>query len=88
MNYERLPEGLRAGMMNYIDNGVLPGSFLQAVLSNNLTESFARADDKNRVRMFEIVSFMYNEAPASCWGSKEKVRKWVDRRGLNELKRK
>ncbi len=39
-----------------------------------------RADDTNRGRMFDIVAFLYNEAPGACWGSREKVQKWLDER--------
>ena len=61
----------------YINHGIEPGSFLQAVLENNLMESFRRADIENRHRLFEICSFIYNELPMSCHGSSEKVEKWL-----------
>lgn len=78
LNYNLLPEHLREGSKRYIEYGILPGDFLQAVICNNLRESFARADDINIPRMFDIVSFFYNEAPQPCWGTKEKMNKWID----------
>ena len=77
MNYSKLPGSLAPGMERYIEHGIQPGSFLTAVLCNNLKESFAQADDFNQQLMFEIVSWMYNEAPLMCWGSPARVRKWI-----------
>lgn len=79
VNYDGLPEGLKGGMMRYIEYGIPPGLFLQAVLKNDLADSFAQADNFNRPLMFEIVRWLYNEAPALCWGSVEKFNKWIDR---------
>jgi len=77
INYDKLPEHIRAGFRVYIEEGQLPGGFIQAVLRNDLRESFARADDVNILRMFDIVKFMYNEAPARCWGSQAHIEAWV-----------
>ena len=78
MIYGGLPVGLREGVQRYIEHGVIPGDFLQAVISNDLKESFGKADIHNRERMFDIVSWFYNNAPAECWGSKEKMIAWSE----------
>jgi len=69
LNYNGLPESLRGGMQRYFEHGIEPGSFLMAVLANNLIGAFACADENNRARMFEIVSWIYNEAPRGACGS-------------------
>jgi len=79
-DYSKLPGSLQNGMKRYIEEGVIPGHFLRAVLENNLSESFARADDMNRLHMYDIVSWMYNEAPIDCWGSEKKVKAWIEMR--------
>ena len=76
INYEKLPELLRGGMQRYIEKGIIPGDFLQAVICNDLKESFGRADEGNIARMFDIVSFFYNEVPHHIWGSKERMTAW------------
>ena len=81
INYDLLPEHTRGEVKRYIEHGVPPGDFLQAVLRNNLMEAFMRADDTNIARMFDIVSFFYNEAPIDCWGSKENIKKWIKEKG-------
>lgn len=76
-NYNLLPKHIRGGVQRYIEGGVKPGHFLQAVICNDLKESFIKADDTNIARMFDIVCFFYNEAPYDCWGSKEKMLQWM-----------
>lgn len=83
INYKMLPEGLRGGMKRYIENGIKPGDFLQAVICNKLRESFARADFVNSVRMYDIVEFLYGEAPSTCCGSVEIMNDWIEKGGLN-----
>ena len=79
INYDRLPFGLRGAVYRYVEFGVPPGDFLTAVLCNDLRAACGLADDNNRGRLFEIVSWFYNEAPEPCWGSPERVRAWVER---------
>ena len=73
IDYSKLPEHIRQGVRLYIEKGVRPGGFLSAVITNNLVESFARADRINRDKMSDIVNFLYWEAPRKCWGSEEKM---------------
>jgi len=76
-NYEKIPEHIRESVKGYVEKGIPVGSFLTAVICNDLRESFAMADDINRDRMFDIVSFFYNEPPITCWGSRENMDKWI-----------
>lgn len=88
MNYDILPEHCRGGMRRYIENGIPPGSFLTAVLENNLVEAFGRADQINQERLRDYCLWLYNEAPAMpirSWGSREIVRQWIDAGGMAGL---
>lgn len=69
INYKVLPESMRGGAERHIEYGIFPGSFMQAVICNDLQEAFGRADDINRELMFDNVCFWYNEAPSNCHGS-------------------
>lgn len=84
IDYSKLPEHIRQAAKLYIEKKVKPGSFLSAVISNKLVESFAQADDINRSRLFDIAGFFYDEAPSRCWGSEEKMKLWIERRAENE----
>lgn len=72
-----LPEHMRGGMQRYIENRIEPGSFLKAVLCNDLMEAMGWADDINRHRVFGICMWLYNYAPPACYGSPENVRAWL-----------
>src|SRR6266702_2435822 len=76
MNYSSIAH-IVPSIDRYVNNRIPAGGFLQAVLSNDLKEACARADNQNRYLLFEIVGYLYNEIPASCWGSPERVENWL-----------
>ena len=78
VDYTLLPSHIRQGMELWIEYGVPPGDFLQAVIRNDLVDSFARADEKNILEMFHIAGFMYNEAPGPCWRTAEAIEQWPE----------
>jgi hypothetical protein len=55
------------------------GGFLYAILSNNLTERFAMADEENKRDIEEILQYCYWNIPAICWKTPEKVEKWLNK---------
>jgi len=71
-----LPERFRESIERWILEGIPPGRFLEAVLANDLKESFARADDVSVVELPGLVSWLYNHAPMNCWGSREIMDSW------------
>ena len=72
-----IPPHMIGAIKRYIVNGIQPGSFLTAVLSNDLKEAFARADSENSAAMQGWVQFLYNYAPSGCWGSPGRVSDWL-----------
>lgn len=74
---DRVPPLVLDSLDRYVEHHIAPGSFLLAVLENNLSESFGCADMQNRYALFDIVSYIYNELPMMCWGNEEKVREWL-----------
>jgi len=85
-NYDKIPEHCRGGMRRYVEEGVIPGEFLQAVICNDLVESFGRADDINSDRLRDYAGFLYNEIPSLSWGSKEKMRAWAKMKETEPIK--
>ena len=67
-----------AEIARYVYVRIPTGSFLYAVLTNNLKESFALADEENKRDLEEIVQYCYNNIPHNCWGSPEKVKRWLE----------
>ena len=71
-----IPAYMVGGIVRWIVNGIPPGDFLTAVLSNDLKGACERADDTNQHLLFIYCNFFYNYAPSQCWGSPEKVLAW------------
>lgn len=68
------PEIYRA-LRDYVERGIPPsGHFVNALLENDLVLSVRYADPDNRRRLDEYVLYLYNEIPANCWGSPEKIK--------------
>jgi hypothetical protein len=66
------------GLDKWAQLGIPVGSFLEAVLTNDLKRAMFGADDENREAIFDIVSYAYNELPSGCWGSPERVAAWYE----------
>lgn len=83
----KVPIGLHAGLVNYIEHHRQPGSFLLAVLENNLVGALRRGDDVSRASLQDIVAFLFFDAPAYCWGSKDRVTAWLAARDAEEQRK-
>ena len=75
-----VPETLHDGLRNYLVHGYRPGSFLMAVLRNDLAGAVARADDESAAGLAATVRFLFNYAPAWCWGAEDRVLMWLEAR--------
>jgi hypothetical protein len=71
------PPSVVRSVSNYLHHGLEPGSFVRACLENDLRGAFANADHQNRLCLFDIVSYLYNDIPSTCWGSVERVKAWL-----------
>lgn len=85
---ENIPRHMWQGVQLYVEQGIPPGSFLTAVLSNDLKGAFMRADEMNLAAMRKWVQFMYWDMPSDAQGSREKVEAWIAHGGLNGLQQK
>jgi len=72
----RIPQITKESLDRYA-RGFPTGGFLKAVLENNLMEAMSSADASNREALYEIVMYVYNKMPMDCWGSPEKVKRWL-----------
>lgn len=77
-----IPSHMHGAVERYIMHGIPGGSFLNAVLSNDLQGAFARADLENQHAMHGWAQFIYNYLPASAHGSPEQVAEWIASGGL------
>lgn len=74
----QIPSYMMEGLTDYVKRGVPPGGFLTAVICNDLKEAVGRADEDNFHNIQAYVGYFYNVAPAECWGSAERMNKWID----------
>jgi hypothetical protein len=77
-----IPERMCPGIVRYIEQGVIPGNFLQAIIKDSLKEAVMYADDENVANIPAYVNYFYNHAPSDCWGSEETMRAWHEKGGL------
>jgi hypothetical protein len=78
-DYSRIPVHMADAAKRYVEHGEIWGDFLEAVFSNNFVGIMHRADDINSASLREWAEFLYWEVPEGCWGSKERVRAWVEK---------
>lgn len=75
-----IPERMMGGIERYLEHGIEPGSFLTAVIHNNLAEAVGCADEENMANLPAYVAFFHNEAPSTSWGSEERMQQWIKAR--------
>lgn len=75
-----VPENLRPGLQRFIESGIPVGSFLDAVLRNDLTNAVLRADPITFQHLPTVVRWLHNFAPANCHGNENHVVGWMDAR--------
>ncbi len=73
-----IPHEILMGLARYINQRILPGGFLRAVLSNDLMGAVCRADPDSLAALQHICKFLYNHCPSPCHGSKEKMIAWIE----------
>lgn len=80
IDYSDLPDHMQDAMRLYMERGIEPGSFLMAVLCNDLMGAVSRADHINASRLKDYAAWLYNNAPPQSFGSREKVGRWIESR--------
>jgi hypothetical protein len=78
-----IPEHMHEAVSTWIEKGeyhpVMMGTFLRAVLSNDFMRIVASADEHNTKAIVGWAHFLYNYAPAPCFGSLDKMLAWHDK---------
>lgn len=75
-----IPGHTQLALSAYVEEGIIPGGFLTAILCNDLFGAVARADALNLSCMGDICKFIYNRLPQGAWGSAEIMRDYVARK--------
>lgn len=75
----QVPEQNHSALINYVTLGIPAGSFLEAVLRNDLREACACADIDNQLRLWWTVEWIYSHVPSIAWGSLDNYVAWIQK---------
>ena len=77
-----VPKHLLSCLDRYVEHGTDPGSFLRAVLENDLFAAMRSAHPATVHASKDLVKYISAELPCACYGSKRAVADWVRYGGL------
>ena len=80
----KIPNHLKGGLRRYLDNRIRPGSFLEAIITNDLYGAYRTADGESLRGLPEILAYLYWDAPSNSWGSIAKFEAWASSKGREE----
>lgn len=83
INYGMIPPHMHKSVRRYVEHHIKPGHFLTFLLQNDFINAIGYADDINRRNITNWVKFLRNELPRGCWGSKEKVKDWLEKKEIS-----
>lgn len=72
-----IPESVLHALEGYVEYGLPPGDFLEAVLRDDLYDAINYADDKSLGALKHIVKAIHWGAPINCHGDAETVHRWI-----------
>ena len=75
---ESLPPKVREAIDNFVWNGIPPGGFVEAVLSNDLMRAMGQADVYSANAIGPICQYVYNAVPSLCHGSRERMKSHIE----------
>jgi hypothetical protein len=81
LDYSTAPnQDMVPGIKRYVEKGLDPGHFLTALFSDELTNTFAHADETNTPLIREWVLWVYDEMPGDTVGSRATVQSYASRK--------
>ena len=74
--YDGIPAATKDALIRWTLYGVQPGSFLQAVLANDLLGAIRFGDKVNLAALGKIGMWLYSHAPAASFGTPGSFKAW------------
>lgn len=71
-----VPVHLRGGLIRWIEQGIVPGSFLRAMLVFDIDNARVYADPESAMHIATIEQWLWEFAPDECWGGAKEVAQW------------
>ena len=75
--YSVIPDRMREALTRYVIDKIQPGSFLTAVICNDLRDAVNHADEENLGLLKLYLRWFYNVAPAGCSGGYTAMKNWL-----------
>tara|TARA_R110000744_G_scaffold114766_1_gene214698 strand:+ start:109 stop:369 length:261 start_codon:yes stop_codon:yes gene_type:complete len=75
--YLDAPVHILDSINRYVEDGLEPGGFVKAVLSNDLVDALNKADTASLSGLKDILKYCIWKIPPECWGSRAKVDAWI-----------
>lgn len=70
-------ELIKDSIEKYVEHRIEPGSFLMAVLENDLMLAMGNADSYNRASLFQICQYVMKNVPRHIRGNRSSVANWL-----------
>lgn len=66
-------------LQQYVNERIMPQmELLRCLIRNKIPAAFEASSQEERLLLFEILNYMYDEMPPECWGSKQAVHEWIN----------
>jgi hypothetical protein len=75
-----IPDHMHHGIMMYVEHHIMPGSFLRAILANDIGRATGLADHVNINYLEAYIKFFAEYLDPDMWGSYEIVDAWIRNR--------
>ena len=76
-NYALIPLPILTALERYLTERIEPGSFLMAVLENDLSAAMMYGDDATLEHCPALVRYLENEVDPRAWGNEDAVKEWL-----------
>lgn len=81
-DYDNIPGQTLETLVRYVIDGRPMGHFCTAAMANDMMRCYQHGDLANIRALWAIATWIYNRAPAECWGSVDAVQQWPGLRNL------
>lgn len=77
--YDIIPDSVLQEINSFVLKGTPTGSFVSAVLRNDLKLAIGTGGPSALAAIRKVVSYMYNRVPSMCYGDAESIQSWRER---------
>jgi len=80
--YYNLQEHIKKEIDRFVEDGIIPGSFVKSVIMNDLFGSCVNDNSFTRRGLYDTAMYLHENSPVECRGSEGKFYNWVEGGGL------